>query len=82
MNLGPLEGKPEHLILSQLSSRVYPWIESVRCCVLILSCFSLIKLYKPGMVVHAYNPSTWEVEAGGRSVEDQPELQETLSQTK
>jgi hypothetical protein len=36
---------------------------------------------KPGMVVYAYNPSTWEIEAGGFHVWGQPGLHsETLSQ--
>jgi hypothetical protein len=32
------------------------------------SLFCKIKLRKLGMVAYAYNPSTWEVEAGGFSV--------------
>ena len=32
------------------------------------------------MVVHTYNPSTWETETGGSQVRDQPQqLSETLS---
>jgi hypothetical protein len=30
---------------------------------------------KPGMVVHTYNPSTWEAEAGGLSLKSKPGLQ-------
>jgi hypothetical protein len=30
-------------------------------------------LSEPGMVVYACNPSTWEAEAGGCQVQDQPE---------
>jgi hypothetical protein len=38
---------------------------------------------EPGMVVHAFNPSTWEAEAGGSRVPGQPELySKTLSQKK
>jgi hypothetical protein len=29
---------------------------------------------RPGMVVHPYNPSTWEMEAKGSRVGNQPEL--------
>jgi hypothetical protein len=29
---------------------------------------------KPGMVVHSCSPSTWEVEAGGSGIRDQPGL--------
>jgi hypothetical protein len=37
--------------------------------------------YEPGMVIHACNPSTQEVEAGGLRVQVQPELySKTLSQ--
>jgi hypothetical protein len=27
--------------------------------------YILIMLYKPGMVVYTFNPSTWEAETGG-----------------
>jgi hypothetical protein len=37
----------------------------------------------PHMVAHAYNPSTWESEAGGWKVQGQPGLQsETLFKKK
>lgn len=31
------------------------------------------------MVRHAYNPSTWEAEAGGSQVPDKPELMVNVS---
>jgi hypothetical protein len=34
----------------------------------------------PGIMAHAYNPSMWEVEAGGAGVQCHSELYETLSQ--
>lgn len=32
-----------------------------------------------GLVIHPYNPSTWEVEIQGSRVQGQPGLNETLS---
>lgn len=29
---------------------------------------------KPSVLAHAWNPSTWKLEAGGSGVKDQPEL--------
>ena len=35
---------------------------------------------QPGVVVHTYNPSTWEAKTGGSQVQNQPQqLSETLS---
>jgi hypothetical protein len=38
----------------------------------------LRSLQKPGIVVHSYNPSTREVEAGGSQVQGQPGLQSEI----
>lgn len=36
--------------------------------------FGRIPSLKPGMVVHDYNPNTWEAGAGGSRVRGQPRL--------
>jgi hypothetical protein len=36
--------------------------------------FFILEALWPGMVVHAFNPSTQEVEAGRQQVQDQPGL--------
>jgi hypothetical protein len=54
----------EILQLSNTASR------NVKQCI----CLEKKQSDRPGMVVHAYNPSTWEAEAAVSQVWDQPEI--------
>ena len=42
----------------------------VRLSNLVRPCFQIKYLFKPGVVVHACNPSIWEAETGGSRFED------------
>lgn len=43
--------------------------------------WSLINLLKSGMVAHACDPRTWEVEAGRSNVQSQPQLHSKFEAT-
>ena len=45
------------------------------CPLCMKACFRARHLYHLGVVVHTWNPSSWEMEAGGFKVQGHPQLQ-------